>query len=105
MLEVTAARVDNPCLDSPGKLRHGLVKDESEDLRWRIGIGLLAAPTIATDADAEVDPVLLVPIRLRRFGLRNNWLREVGEVLLAPSPAPTTVDTSSEDLSDNRSAS
>lgn len=50
----------------PGKLRQGLVK-ESEDLRWRMGIGLLVAATAAAAA-AE----LLVAIKLLLFGLRNN---------------------------------
>jgi len=38
---------------------------ESEDLRWRMGIGLLVAVTAPA---AE----LLVAIKLRRFGLRKN---------------------------------
>lgn len=41
--------------------------NDREDLRWRMGTGLLVAATAAAAA-AE----LLVAIRLRRLGLRNN---------------------------------
>lgn len=76
-------------LKLPGKLRQGLV-NESEDLRWRIGTGLLLLLVAATTAAAAAE--LLVAIKLRRFGLRNSWLRGVTGVLVSlPPPAPQTL--------------